>query len=36
MSARLLLEVALRILGVWFIFTAVNALTMTASFYLFD
>lgn len=34
MSARLLLEVALRILGVWFIFTAVNALMMTASFYL--
>lgn len=34
MSARLLLEVALRILGVWFIFTAVNALTTTASFYL--
>jgi hypothetical protein len=34
MSARLLLEVALRILGVWFIFTAVNAFTATVSFYL--
>lgn len=33
MSARILLEVTLRILGLWFIFTSVNTLTTTVSFY---
>jgi hypothetical protein len=34
MSARLLFEVALRILGVWFVFTALNGIAMAASIYL--
>ena len=33
MSARLLLEVALRILGIWFIVAALNALATTAAMY---
>ncbi len=34
MSARILLEVALRILGLWFLFTSVNILTTTVSLYM--
>ncbi len=34
MSARILLEVTLRILGLWYIFTSLNTLTTTVSFYM--
>lgn len=33
MSARILLEVTLRILGLWYLFTSLNTLTTTVSFY---
>ncbi len=34
MSARIFLEVTLRILGLWYIFTSLNTLTTTVSFYM--
>lgn len=34
MSARILLEVTLRILGLWYLFTSLNNLTTTVSFYM--
>lgn len=34
MSARILLEVMLRILGLWYLFTSLNNLTTTVSFYM--
>ncbi|MCA9146560.1 MAG: hypothetical protein KDB05_27460, partial [Planctomycetales bacterium] len=34
MSARLLLEIALRVFGIWFVFHSVNSLMSAASVYL--